>query len=107
MSVTVVILDDGARHPARAVPGTARRNPYFTIESPCPHGCRIREPLPVKPGGAMRHDHDTYYADAIALCCLRRVGSMEQRVETMFGIDEDEAVLNGRCRVYGTARVRP
>lgn len=51
--------------------------------------------------GVTHHDHDTYYAAARALCCGETIGTMETRVDTIFGIDEDERVLlRGRCRVY-------
>lgn len=49
----------------------------------------------------LSHTHDTYHCEAIALCCGKRWGRIAVRVETMFGIEEDEAMLkNGRARVY-------
>jgi hypothetical protein len=51
--------------------------------------------------GITHHDYDTHYADAVALCCRRPVGQLLAKVSTIFGIDEDRAVLtDGRCRVY-------
>lgn len=50
--------------------------------------------------GISHRDHDTYYAAARMECCGAE-GRMEARVETIFGIEEDEAVLvHGRARVY-------
>lgn len=57
-------------------------------------------PCRVRGTGITHHDHDTYYARAVALCCRAAIGGMETKVETIFGIKEDEAVLNGRPRVY-------
>lgn len=44
--------------------------------------------------------HDTYEADASCGSCGKRVGILRVKVSTIFGIEEDEAVLNGRPRVY-------
>lgn len=45
-------------------------------------------------------DDRAYEADAIALCCGAHVGTLRAETNTLFGVREDEAVLNGRCRVY-------
>lgn len=47
-----------------------------------------------------RHEHDITRAPAIALCCKKIVGIVVVRFSTIFGREEDEAVLHGRCRVY-------
>ncbi len=44
--------------------------------------------------------HDTYRADAVCCGCNEPVGVLRVKVSTIFGIEEDERVLNGRCRVY-------
>ncbi len=62
----------------------------------CP---RCSEPLRVF-GGETAHDHDTYSAPAHCLACRNAIGTIRVRVSTLFGIDEDDAVLNGRPRVY-------
>ncbi|MDO8631119.1 MAG: hypothetical protein Q7R41_11565 [Phycisphaerales bacterium] len=51
-------------------------------------------------GQGQTHDHDTYRADAICLECGKPCGVIHVKVSTIFGIEEDERVLNGRCRVY-------
>ncbi len=51
-------------------------------------------------GRNQRHDHDTYYADAYCIACCAHIGTIEVTVSTIFGIEEDQAVLNGRVRVY-------
>lgn len=44
-------------------------------------------------------EHDTYESDAHC-ACGKPVGKIRVRVSTIFGIEEDERVLYGRCRVY-------
>ncbi len=44
--------------------------------------------------------HDTITAPALALCCEKHIGTMVVTFSTIFGIEEDRAVLNGRPRVY-------
>lgn len=46
------------------------------------------------------HTHDTTTAPALSLCCKQRVGTMTVKLSTIFGREEDYAVLNGRLRVY-------
>jgi hypothetical protein len=49
----------------------------------------------------MTHDHDTYRAPAHCCSCGVHVGTITVKVSTIFGIEEDDRVLNhGRCRVY-------
>lgn len=49
---------------------------------------------------AQKVDHDTITAPALALCCGAEVGKIVVTMNTLFGIEEDLAVLNGRPRVY-------
>jgi len=44
--------------------------------------------------------HDRYIGTAQCTRCRRDVGQMTVKVDTLFGIEEDNAVLNGRARVY-------
>lgn len=44
--------------------------------------------------------HDTYRADAVCYSCGAPAGVLRVKMSTIFGIEEDERVLNGRCRVY-------
>ena len=83
----------------RALPGTL---PYpgakhVLVATSCP-ACGNHE-IPAQ-GGETTHTHDTYEAPARALCCGAAIGKLRVKVSTIFGIAEDEAVLNGRCRVY-------
>ena len=44
--------------------------------------------------------HDTYVADARCCGCDKPSGTIRATVSTIFGIAEDDRVLNGRVRVY-------
>jgi hypothetical protein len=46
------------------------------------------------------HSHDTWLADAGCLACKAWVGYLRAKVSTLFGIEEDERVLRGACKVY-------
>lgn len=50
--------------------------------------------------GTMRRGHDTYTAEAVCCACGATTGSLVLKVSTIFGIEEDERVCNGRARVY-------
>ena len=41
-----------------------------------------------------------YEADAFTKCCGVAIGTLVVKPATLFGIEEDNRVLNGRCRVY-------
>ena len=91
MTVTVIDTDD-QRHAATI----AESGEFVTLDR-CP-SCRSEHPA-IRGTGITHHDYDTYYAGAIAACCGARL-RMETQISTVFGIDEDRAVLNGRPRVY-------
>jgi hypothetical protein len=44
--------------------------------------------------------HDTYAAEAFCGACPARRATLRVTMSTIFGIEEDERVLNGRARVY-------
>jgi len=45
--------------------------------------------------------HDYYMANAYCVDCRQIVGRLKITMSTLFGLQEDEAVLKrGRCRVY-------
>lgn len=71
---------------------------YAIAECACPCG---EARLMVTGRGQFNESHDTRAADAFAKCCNRRVGMLRVKFETLFGIEEDDAVLNARARVYG------
>lgn len=89
-----IVAADGTRHrPRRPHP----QADHVVLEV-CP-SCSAA-PCEVRGSGVSHHDHDTYYARAIARCCGADVGELRATVSTLFGIDEDRAVLDGRPRVY-------
>lgn len=100
MKITLV-LTDRTRISGRHRVGD--RHACVTVR--CPNGCapldyEYPDVIAVS-GVAPRNEYDTHYASAFALCCRKVIGSLEVKVETFFGIDEDKAALHGRCRVYG------
>lgn len=50
--------------------------------------------------GAMRKTHDEYIAPARCVACQANIGEITLKVNTIFGIEEDERVLGGQARVY-------
>jgi hypothetical protein len=54
-------------------------------------------------GGNMRPSEDdrAWEADGVSTCCKTPVGTIRAEVSTIFGVREDQAVLeHGRCRAY-------
>lgn len=102
MKITIV-LSDGSRKPAH-LPYDGATHVVCSID--CPHGCApvvvagIKNLLKISGTGINRTSHDCYFADAVALCCKKRIGTIETKVETIFGIEEDERVMSGPWRVY-------
>ena len=74
---------------------------YVTVvtEDGCPQ-CKSK-PLRVHGNGPRPSEDDrAYEADATSVCCGKVVGVLRAEVNMLFGVREDQAVLNGRCRVY-------
>jgi hypothetical protein len=71
---------------------------FVEVNAACPR-CKI-EPMQVQGNGNSIESRDTYRADARCLACGETVGTLRVKVSTIFGIEEDDRVLNGRCRVY-------
>ena len=92
MKVTIVDSETGKRHRARV----AASGKHAEIEA-CPR-CGAT-PGVIQGTGITHHNHDTYFAPAVATCCDAPIGTIETRVDTFFGIDEDNAA-QARCRVY-------
>jgi hypothetical protein len=98
MSYRVTLHFDGRTYkPAGGNPKPGQDSVRFNVG--CPH-CKTPSPIDVRGKGIRSHDHDTYYADAEHIGCGGSLGQMRVKVDTIFGIEEDERVLNGRCRVY-------
>ena len=94
--IVTLTTRDGDVLPAEAVPGGATA----TVQATCP-ACATR-PMQVHGRGMVRDpesQRDTYRATA-ACVCGEPAGVLRVQIETLFGIDEDERVLHGRCRVY-------
>jgi len=72
--------------------------PNGIVEGACP-GCGAT-PFIVQGRGRHRHSRDTFRAPGVATCCGDSVGYIYAKANTLFGLEEDEAVLNGLARVY-------
>lgn len=51
-------------------------------------------------GRRISSDDRAYEADAVALCCEKRVGLLRVETGTLFGVREDEAVMRLGVRIY-------
>lgn len=72
----------------------------IVLEAVCPK-CGSSEWYVKGTGKRPGLDDRSYEADAVAMCCGARVGTIRAAVETIFGVREDRAVLEfGRARVY-------
>ncbi len=57
-------------------------------------------PLKIRGRGIEMRGHDFEEAPAFCLCCGSDAGRVRVTYSTIFGIEEDRAVLSGRPRVY-------
>jgi hypothetical protein len=73
---------------------------HLVCEGSCPL-CKA-EPLKVAglAGGKRYESRDTIACNAYCLGCKEQVGTIRVVVSTIFGIEEDERVLNGPWKVY-------
>ena len=99
MSSKITLTVDDTSYPCRLPYADAD---HCLVELVCPH-CRAPSPIRVA-GAKMRIDpdarHDTYLSDGGHLDCGTYLGPLRLRVSTIFGVEEDRAVLLGRVRVY-------
>ena len=65
----------------------------------CP-GCKAKAPVKVAGSGRRIESHDTYAADAVTLCCKGWVGTLRAKCDTLFGLEEDEAIGRLGVRIY-------
>lgn len=97
MKITLVIGDgEDARSIIARLP--YENADHVVLDESCPN-CE-HEPCRVRGRGTQWHGHDTHYAVGFALCCNAQLGRIEVKVSTIFGIEEDRRVLEGRHRVY-------
>lgn len=95
MRITVTV--EGRAFKARLEAPTADH--VLVDDAACPE-CKAPAPLKVRGEGNHVEGRDTYAAKAVALCCGAEVGVIRARLSTIFGLEEDGRVLNGRARVY-------
>ncbi len=105
MKITIV-LDDGSRYVAKLPYEGA---PHCEVKLPLAKACDcakaearkasargpdVQAELFISGTGIKHQNHDTVFADAIALCCKRKIGTIETKLATLFGIEEDERVMS-------------
>jgi hypothetical protein len=72
---------------------------HALVDGACPL-CRAT-PWGVQGTGRRPSKDDlAWEADAVTTCCKKHVGVIRAEMNTLFGVREDAAVLNSRCRVY-------
>ena len=96
MKVTLT-LPDGTAHRAKPPCEDAKHADVPGIAT-CPAcgGPSLR----VHGVGLPARSHDTYAIPAVCSSCGARVGTIRAQMDTIFGLEEDEAVLCSRYRVY-------
>jgi hypothetical protein len=72
---------------------------HAVVEGECPH-CHATPFKAAGVRGSMVKTFDTYVSDAGCVGCKAVTGKLVVTVNTLFGIEEDERVRQGRCRVY-------
>lgn len=83
----------------REVRALADNTAIGLAEGECP-GCGA-VPFHVQGGNMRIKDFETYIANGYSRCCGDRVGFITAKADTLFGLEEDRAVLQfGRARVY-------
>ena len=97
-AVAVLLRLDGEEYTPVEEP--APGDPSVRFPVPCP-GCSPRaEEIRVRGTGISRRTHDACIAAAVCASCGGKMGEIVARVDTIFGLEEDERVLRGRPRVY-------
>jgi len=86
--------DDGGIFVGKLAFREAESVDFKTLEAHCGG-----EYLTVR-GGDPTVDYDTYTSKAVCAVCGEHLGTLKVKVSTLFGIEEDQRVLNGRARVY-------
>ena len=72
---------------------------HCVVDGTCPH-CNATPFKAAGVRGSRVRGFDTHTADAGCVGCKVVTGQLVITVNTLFGIEEDEQVLRGRCRVY-------
>lgn len=83
----------------RSAVAPSKESTYVIVKCECPL-CRKPMLRASGLGFPVERGHDTYESDAKCIDCGQVIGRITVKVDTIFGIEEDEAMLHGRARVY-------
>jgi hypothetical protein len=96
--VKVYLEVNGERREAVVEPNPS--DPHVVVAGACP-ACQASPFKVAGVPGSMTHDRDTCRAPASCTGCSAPAGQLVVVMDTLFGIEEDRAVLvDGRARVY-------
>jgi hypothetical protein len=95
MKIFLLMLDEPKR---RAKPPFPEAD-HAVVEGSCPR-CSATPFAVAGTGKRPSQDDRAWEADAVCLDCRASVGTLRVETNTLFGVREDQAVLQGRCRVY-------
>ena len=91
---TTLVMADGRHKVVTPYEGAAYAN---VPDVDCPH---CKKPLQVQGTGKHIDSYDTYAATAICTACEKAVGKLEVKVNTLFGLEEDERVFSMGVKIY-------
>ena len=92
--------EDGDFHPMQAYPPFADAKFIKVTKGICPE-CNTELEIAGARGSSVEMDEGRLtYAAALCTSCNAHVGTIKVIRETLFGLEEDNAVLFGRARVY-------
>ena len=69
------------------------------VRIPCCPSCKA-EPADIHAKKSKWIDEETLEGEAFCIHCKKSIGILQVTMQTLFGLEEDNRVLNGRCRVY-------
>ena len=90
-----IIVIDGTPH--KVVPPYSGAEYADVPDVDCP---KCSEPLQVQGAGKHIVEYDTYASTAVCTKCHEAVGELRLKVNTLFGLEEDERVFSMGIKIY-------